>query len=54
MGIKYERKQTGPFEGKLVSRGTIISIDDDDYVEVCRAYYSVVPLVVTADPSRIP
>ncbi|KAH8754652.1 hypothetical protein F5883DRAFT_431152, partial [Diaporthe sp. PMI_573] len=33
MGIKYERKQTGPFEGKLVSRGTIISIGGDDYVE---------------------
>ncbi|ROW00513.1 hypothetical protein VSDG_03250 [Cytospora chrysosperma] len=33
MGIKYERKQTGPFEGKLVSQGTIISIDGEDYVE---------------------
>lgn len=33
MGVKYERKQSGPFEGKLVSQGTIISIDGEDYVE---------------------
>ncbi|KAK3683755.1 hypothetical protein B0T22DRAFT_483575 [Podospora appendiculata] len=33
MGVKYERKQGGPFEGKLVSQGTIISIDGEDYVE---------------------
>ncbi|KAK0634633.1 hypothetical protein B0T17DRAFT_586385 [Bombardia bombarda] len=33
MGIKYERKQNGPFQGKLVSQGTIISIDGEDYVE---------------------
>jgi hypothetical protein len=33
MGIKYERKQNGPFEGKLVSQGKIISIDGEDYVE---------------------
>jgi len=33
MGIKYERKKNGPFEGKLVSQGTIISIDGEDYVE---------------------
>jgi len=33
MGIKYERKQNGPFVGKLVSQGTIISIDGEDYVE---------------------
>lgn len=33
MGIKYERKQSGPFQGKLVSSGTIISIDGEDYVE---------------------
>ncbi len=32
-GIKYERKQNGPFQGKLVSGGTIISIDGEDYVE---------------------
>ncbi|KAK1848263.1 hypothetical protein CCHR01_09101 [Colletotrichum chrysophilum] len=32
-GIKYERKQNGPFVGKLVSQGTIISIDGEDYVE---------------------
>ncbi|KFA74662.1 hypothetical protein S40288_03188 [Stachybotrys chartarum IBT 40288] len=32
-GIKYERKTTGPFMGKLVSQGTIINIDDEDYVE---------------------
>lgn len=33
MGVKYERKHTGPFEGKLVSHGQIISIDGEDYVE---------------------
>ncbi|EFW99574.1 hypothetical protein CMQ_7942 [Grosmannia clavigera kw1407] len=33
MGVKYERKQTGPFQGKLVSPGTILSIDGEDYVE---------------------
>ncbi|KAI1076385.1 hypothetical protein F5B20DRAFT_584293 [Whalleya microplaca] len=33
MGVKYERKQNGPFAGKLVSQGTIISIDGEDYVE---------------------
>jgi hypothetical protein len=33
MGIKYERKKTGPFAGKLVSRGSIISIEGEDYVE---------------------
>ncbi|KAK3371347.1 hypothetical protein B0T24DRAFT_316560 [Lasiosphaeria ovina] len=33
MGVKYERKQNGPFEGKLVSQGSIISIDGEDYVE---------------------
>ncbi|KAL2285910.1 hypothetical protein FJTKL_07403 [Diaporthe vaccinii] len=33
MGIKYERKRTGPLEGKLVSRGVIISIEGEDYVE---------------------
>ncbi|KAK4132948.1 hypothetical protein BT67DRAFT_479917 [Trichocladium antarcticum] len=32
-GTKYERKQSGPFEGKLVSHGQIISIDGEDYVE---------------------
>ncbi|CAJ2511377.1 Uu.00g070020.m01.CDS01 [Anthostomella pinea] len=32
-GVKYERKQTGHFAGKLVSQGTIISIDGEDYVE---------------------
>ena len=32
-GIKYERKRNGPFEGKLVSQGTIISIEGEDYVE---------------------
>jgi len=32
-GIKYERKATGPFQGRFVSQGTIISIDGDDYVE---------------------
>ncbi|KAH7153204.1 hypothetical protein EDB81DRAFT_449780 [Dactylonectria macrodidyma] len=32
-GIKYERKPTGPFMGKLVSQGTIINIDGEDYVE---------------------
>ncbi|KAJ6436487.1 C2H2-type domain-containing protein [Purpureocillium lavendulum] len=32
-GVKYERKSTGPFIGKLVSRGAIIEIDGEDYVE---------------------
>ncbi|OTA98665.1 hypothetical protein M426DRAFT_17177 [Hypoxylon sp. CI-4A] len=32
-GIKYERKQNGPFKDKLVSQGTIINIDGEDYVE---------------------
>ncbi|CAK7201967.1 hypothetical protein SEUCBS139899_004683 [Sporothrix eucalyptigena] len=32
-GVKYERKPTGPFQGKLVSPGTILSIDGEDYVE---------------------
>lgn len=32
-GVKYERKPTGPFMGKLVSQGTIINIDGEDYVE---------------------
>ncbi|RGP79820.1 hypothetical protein FLONG3_2000 [Fusarium longipes] len=32
-GIKYERKANGPFTGKLVSQGTIINIDGEDYVE---------------------
>ncbi|KAK5631365.1 hypothetical protein RRF57_007079 [Xylaria bambusicola] len=33
MGVKYERKQNGPFSGKLVSQGAIITIDGEDYVE---------------------
>lgn len=33
MGIKYERKQNGPFAGKLVSQGAILTIDGEDYVE---------------------
>ncbi|KAI5864404.1 hypothetical protein GGS23DRAFT_604608 [Durotheca rogersii] len=33
MGIKYERKQNGPFKDRLVSQGTIINIDGEDYVE---------------------
>ncbi|KAM0559434.1 hypothetical protein ACHAPJ_004463 [Fusarium lateritium] len=32
-GVKYERKTNGPFTGKLVSQGTIINIDGEDYVE---------------------
>lgn len=32
-GVKYERKRNGPFAGKLVSQGAIISIDGEDYVE---------------------
>jgi hypothetical protein len=32
-GIKYERKQTGPFQGKLVSAAQILIIDGEDYVE---------------------
>ncbi|KAI4591731.1 transcriptional corepressor Tup11 [Pestalotiopsis sp. 9143b] len=31
--VTYSRKQTGPFAGKLVSRGEIITIDGEDYVE---------------------
>ena len=34
-GIKYERKQNGPFQGKLVSQAQILSIEGEDYVE-CR------------------
>ncbi|KAI1822426.1 hypothetical protein F4861DRAFT_532265 [Xylaria intraflava] len=33
MGVKYERKQSGPFAGKLVSQGAILTIDGEDYVE---------------------
>ncbi|KAI0911061.1 hypothetical protein F4824DRAFT_313968 [Ustulina deusta] len=33
MGVKYERKQNGPFSGKLVSQGAILTIDGEDYVE---------------------
>ncbi|KAI1780833.1 hypothetical protein F4818DRAFT_18527 [Hypoxylon cercidicola] len=33
MGIRYERKQSGPFKDRLVSQGTIINIDGEDYVE---------------------
>lgn len=33
MGVKYARKQNGPFQGKLVSQGMIITIDGEDYVE---------------------
>ncbi|KAF4444452.1 hypothetical protein FACUT_663 [Fusarium acutatum] len=32
-GVKYERKTQGPFTGKLVSQGTIINIDGEDYIE---------------------
>ncbi|KAH6869806.1 hypothetical protein B0T10DRAFT_593164 [Thelonectria olida] len=32
-GVKYERKTAGPFIGKLVSQGTILNIDGEDYVE---------------------
>ncbi|KAL9570454.1 hypothetical protein ACKAV7_005385 [Fusarium commune] len=32
-GVKYERKANGPFTGKLVSQGTIVNIDGEDYVE---------------------
>ncbi|KHN98290.1 uncharacterized protein MAM_04051 [Metarhizium album ARSEF 1941] len=32
-GVKYERRATGPFMGKLVSQGTIINIEGEDYVE---------------------
>jgi hypothetical protein len=32
-GIKYERKQNGPFLGKLVSSAQILTIDGEDYVE---------------------
>lgn len=33
MGVRYERKQNGPFKDRLVSQGTIINIDGEDYVE---------------------
>ncbi|KAI4866984.1 hypothetical protein F4820DRAFT_415064 [Hypoxylon rubiginosum] len=33
MGVRYERKQSGPFKDRLVSQGTIINIDGEDYVE---------------------
>lgn len=32
-GYKYERKMAGPFVGNLVSQGTVINIDGEDYVE---------------------
>ncbi|KAI2632226.1 hypothetical protein GGR54DRAFT_634990 [Hypoxylon sp. NC1633] len=32
-GVKYERKHNGPFKDRLVSQGTIINIDGEDYVE---------------------
>jgi hypothetical protein len=32
-GVKYERKANGFWSGKLVSSGTIITIDGEDYVE---------------------
>ncbi len=32
-GVKYERKQTGLFQGQLASKGAIITIDGEDYVE---------------------
>lgn len=42
-GVKYERKTQGPFSGKLVSQGTIISIDGEDYVEY-RVLKKPIPL----------
>ncbi|CVL08159.1 uncharacterized protein FMAN_14183 [Fusarium mangiferae] len=32
-GVKYERKTQGSFTGKLVSQGTIVNIDGEDYIE---------------------
>ncbi|KAL7624193.1 hypothetical protein AAE478_005752 [Parahypoxylon ruwenzoriense] len=32
-GVRYERRQNGPFKDRLVSQGTIINIDGEDYVE---------------------
>jgi hypothetical protein len=32
-GIKYERKQGGPFQGKLTSAGALLIIDGEEYVE---------------------
>jgi hypothetical protein len=32
-GIKYERKSSGPFQGRFADQGCIITIDGDDYVE---------------------
>lgn len=32
-GIQYEQQATGPFGGMLASRGTIVNIDGENYVE---------------------
>jgi hypothetical protein len=32
-GIRYERKKTGPFQGKLVGQPQMFQIDGEDYVE---------------------
>jgi hypothetical protein len=32
-GIKYERKQNGPFQGGLVSSAQILTIDGEDFIE---------------------
>jgi hypothetical protein len=32
-GVQYDRKASGPFAGRLISQGTIINIDGEDYVE---------------------
>ncbi|KAK0385918.1 hypothetical protein NLU13_7093 [Sarocladium strictum] len=32
-GVKFERKEMGPFIGKLTSPGTLIQIDGEDFVE---------------------
>ncbi|GJN86999.1 hypothetical protein PLIIFM63780_010581 [Purpureocillium lilacinum] len=34
-GVKYQHKPTGPFAGKLISAGNIITIDGEDYVQYC-------------------
>lgn len=31
--VEYKRKATGPFKGNLVSRGTIVNVNGDDYIE---------------------
>lgn len=47
-GMKYERKTQGPFAGGLVSQGTIITIDGEEYVE----YRVLIKLAGCSHPLR--